>query len=124
MEAVDGVGYTKLGLVQRLNLLGIAQIGLASDYVAGALGGFGLDNVDEDQVNIGGSSVFEELSSELQSGLCLGHGLQSATHDTSEPASGTGDQDDVLVDSSGHGGDCREGGGSRQGVGEGKGELG
>jgi hypothetical protein len=66
VEAVDGVWHAKLGVEERVNLLGVAKVRLAGDDVLGALGRLGLDNVTEDEADVGGERVGQELAGELQ----------------------------------------------------------
>lgn len=54
VEAVDGVWHAELGVEERVDLLGVAKVRLAGDDVLGALGRLGLDNVAEDEADVGG----------------------------------------------------------------------
>lgn len=65
METVDGIWDAELGFEQRVDLLAVAQIRFATYDVLCALGRLGLDNVAEDQADIGSFRVFEELAGEL-----------------------------------------------------------
>lgn len=67
METVDGVWSTKLGVEESVNLFFIAQVGFSGNDVLGVFGGFGLDDVGQDEVDIGSSRVGQELVGELQS---------------------------------------------------------
>lgn len=71
MHRIDRIGHTELGLEQGLDLLGVAQVGLAGDNVLGIFGSFGLNNVGEDEVYVGRLGVRQELRGELaQSARC------------------------------------------------------
>jgi hypothetical protein len=65
VETVDGVRDSKLSLVQRLDLFRVTQIGLSSDNILGALGRLGLDNVDQDEMEIWRPGVFQQFTGEL-----------------------------------------------------------
>ena len=67
METVDGVWGTELGVEESVNLFFIAQVGFSGNDVLGVFGGFRLDNVGQDKVDIGSSRVGQELVGELQS---------------------------------------------------------
>ena len=67
METVDGVWSSKLGVEESINLFGVAQIGFSGDDILSSLGGFWLDDIGQDEVNIGSSRVGQELVGELQS---------------------------------------------------------
>jgi len=65
VEAVDRVGDAILGGVESFNFGLIAEVRLSGDDVSGSLGCFGLDDVGENEVDVGGLGVFQELASEL-----------------------------------------------------------
>lgn len=69
MEAVNSVGNAELCVEQGLNLLLACKIGLAGDGMLSALGSLGFDNVSEDEMDIGGPGVGEELASKLKMDL-------------------------------------------------------
>jgi hypothetical protein len=69
VETVDGVWGTELGVEESINLFGVAQVGFSGNDVLGVFGGFGLDNVGQDEVNIGSSRVGQKLVGELPSAL-------------------------------------------------------
>lgn len=60
METVNSVGNTVLGSEKPLNLLLVAQVGFAGNDLVGALRCSGLDNVSEDEVEVGGFGVGEQ----------------------------------------------------------------
>lgn len=101
MHTVDCIRRAKLGLEQSLDLFVVGQVGFASDDMFCALGCFGLDNIGQDEVDVGCLGVRQKFRCELQdvSGKDkdLGKGEdRRGTDDTAEPSTGTGDQDDVL----------------------------
>jgi hypothetical protein len=65
VEAVDGVGDAKLGLEEGVDLLRVGEVGLAGDDVFGALGRLGLDDVAQNEADIGRLRVGEELAGKL-----------------------------------------------------------
>ena len=67
VKAVDGVGDTKLGLEQCVDLLVVGQVGFAGDDVLGGFGCAGLDDVTEDELDIGCLGVGEKSIGELLS---------------------------------------------------------
>ena len=67
VEAVNGIGDTKLGLEERVDLLVVGQVGFAGDDVLGGFGCAGLDDVTEDELDIGGLGVGEQSIGELSS---------------------------------------------------------
>lgn len=52
VEAIDCIGNTVLGCVQCLDLLGVAQIGFSGNDILRSFGRFGLDDVDQDEVDV------------------------------------------------------------------------
>lgn len=65
METVDSVWSSKLGLEQGINLLEIRQVGFSGDDLLGSLGGFGLDDIGQDELDVGCLGVGQELRGEL-----------------------------------------------------------
>jgi hypothetical protein len=53
VETVDGVWSSKFGVEKSINFLFIAQVGFSSDYMFSSLWGFGLDNIGQNEVNVG-----------------------------------------------------------------------
>lgn len=96
VEAVDGVWHAELGVVQRVDLFRVAEVSFSRDDVLGALWGFWLDNVGQDEVDIGCSLVLQQKSRELSSGSSR-HVPTRPTHHTSEPSTSSGDEHDVLL---------------------------
>jgi uncharacterized protein YigA (DUF484 family) len=98
VEAVDGVWETELCLEQGLHLGLVGQVRFPGHDALGlcALGQLWLDNVGEDEVHIRRLGVVQQRLGELGRSAS-GRNVATATHDASEPAAGTGDEDDVLV---------------------------
>lgn len=67
METVDGVWGAEFCVEESVNLFFIAQVGFSGNDMLGVFGGFGLDNVGQDEVDIGSPRVGQELVGELQS---------------------------------------------------------
>jgi len=94
VETVDGVWGSEFSVEESINLFGVAQIGFSGDDILSSLGGFWLDDIGQDEVNIWGSRVGKELRGELS--LAQFIGKKEGTYDTSQPSSGTSNQDDVA----------------------------
>ena len=60
VEAVDGVWHAELCVVQCVDLFRVAEVSFSRDDVLGALWCFWLDNVGQDQVDIGCSLVLQQ----------------------------------------------------------------
>lgn len=65
MEAVDSIRRSELCREQSLDFVRVAQVCLSGDDVLGSLGCFWLDDIGEDEVDIGCLWVGEELRGKL-----------------------------------------------------------
>ena len=95
METVDGIWSSKFSVEKSINLFGIAQIGFSGNDMFSSLWCFWLDDIGQDKVNIWCSRVGQELRGELDVRFRK-VGWRGGTYDTSQPSSGTGNQDDVA----------------------------
>jgi hypothetical protein len=59
METVDGVWGSEFGVEEGVNLFWVAQVGFSGNDMFSSLRGLWLDNISQDEVNIGCSGIRE-----------------------------------------------------------------